>query len=292
MDYCTVIPKSTIPAVHRIIVIGDIHGDWVALRSALTLAKLVSADGAGTGVGGMWTGGTAHLVQVGDLIDRGGRAGAKFRDEHTESKILRYMFALKTQAQQAGGDVHILLGNHELMNVAGDFRYVSPMGQNDFGGRRREAFRPGGSMARELACNTSAVLKIGSWIFSHAGVTSEVSSNYSPDEVNAHIRRYLLGDHASVDSRIMNMFWHRDYNDQSTCPAFRRAVSHWNARNMAIGHTVTSGITNSCGRSLWSTDVALSDAFGRCSVGQKCIEILEILDDGRRINILKGRKGN
>lgn len=279
LNYCTHLPKTKVNAVPRIIVIGDIHGDWAALKSALKVAGVTNHHND-------WTGHGTHVVQVGDLVDRAIRGGSG--DERSESRILQHLLDLKVKAQQAGDDVHLLLGNHELMNVMGNFSYVSPMGMTDFDGQRREAFRPGGPVAKKLACNANAVVQIGSWIFSHAGVTSKVSRTYTMDEVNGHIRDYLLGNTAlNRDHPIMDLFWHRKYGNEGACPLVRDALSNWKARNMAIGHTVQNhGINSICDESLWKVDTGMSDAFGRSS----CIEVLEILDDGDTINVLKGTK--
>ena len=76
MNYCTHIPKAKLPAVPRIVVIGDIHGDWMALKSALKVAKITNHHND-------WTAQGTHLVQVGDLIDRAVRGGTG--DEKSES---------------------------------------------------------------------------------------------------------------------------------------------------------------------------------------------------------------
>ncbi len=283
MNYCTTIPKAKIPAVKRIIVIGDIHGDLAALKSALRVAKLTNNHND-------WLGADTHLVQLGDFTDRAIRSG--FGDEKSESKILAHLLDLKKKARIAGGDVHLLLGNHELMNVFGDFRYVSPLGLTDFDGQREKLFQPGGSVAKTLACNANTVIQIGSWIFSHAGITSAISKNYTIDHVNNHIREFLLGNSKlNKDHPIMDIFWHRRYGNEGTCPLVQDALMHWKARNMAIGHTVQEqGINSLCDQTLWKVDVGMSDAFGICNRRDSCIELLEILDDGDQINILRGSK--
>jgi len=281
MNYCTVIPSAVLAPVPRIIVIGDIHGDWAALKSALTVAGVTNHRNE-------WTGSDTHVVQVGDLVDRAVRGGSG--DEQSERRIINHLLSLKDMAQLAGGDVHLLLGNHELMNAAGDFRYVSPMGLTDFNGNRKEVFRPGGQVARQLACNANAVLKIGSWIFSHAGVTTEISKTLSIGQVNAAVRDHLLGRAVlDRDHPIMDLFWHRRYAASGSCQQIHNALAHWEAKNMAIGHTVQTGINSMCS-ALWKVDVGMSDAFGQCGQdGENCIEVLEILKDDE-VNILRGKK--
>jgi len=284
MNYCTTIPLSKIPPIHRIIVVGDIHGDWAALKSALKVAGVTNHHND-------WTGGATHVVQVGDLTDRANRGGTG--DEKSEKRIIEHLISLKRKAINEGGDVHILLGNHELMNIGGDFRYVSPMGMTDFDGSRKKQFKPGGKISKALACNANSVIQIGSWLFSHAGITSSVSKHWTIDQVNTHVREHLLGNRIiDSDSPLMDIFWHRKYANEQSCPLVQDALTHWKAKNMAIGHTVQEyGITSICNGSLWKVDVGMSDSFGRCSRNSKhCIEILEILDDGDKINVLKGKK--
>jgi hypothetical protein len=89
----------------RIVAIGDVHGDMKQLIRSLRHAGLLSAD-----LG--WSGGSTALVVPGDLLDRGDRA----------PEVLDLMMRLEGEA---GGRVHVLLGNHEVMNLMGDWRYVS-----------------------------------------------------------------------------------------------------------------------------------------------------------------------
>ena len=95
--------------VERVIAIGDLHGDYEQYLKVMVLAGLVDKKGK-------WSGGKTHLVQTGDIPDR----GADTR------KILDHLSGLKKQAKKKGGYVHMLIGNHEAMNVIGDLRYVDP----------------------------------------------------------------------------------------------------------------------------------------------------------------------
>src|SRR5690606_18824321 len=69
-----------------------------------------------------WIGGTTIVVQTGDQLDRG----------DDELAIFDLLDQLANEAQHAGGAVYVLHGNHELMNAAGDFRYVTPEGFRQF----------------------------------------------------------------------------------------------------------------------------------------------------------------
>jgi hypothetical protein len=101
--------------VPRVVAIGDVHGSYDKLLKLLRGTGLVDDQLA-------WTGGGTHLVFVGDLVDRG----------PDDRQVLDLARRLQTEAAAAGGRVHPLLGNHEVMNLSGDLRYVSEKGFRDF----------------------------------------------------------------------------------------------------------------------------------------------------------------
>jgi len=94
--------------VERVIAIGDLHGDYGRYIDVMESAGLINKSGK-------WIGGKTHLVQTGDITDRGADS----------RKIIDHLVKLAKQAKKKGGYVHLLIGNHETMNVVGDLRYVS-----------------------------------------------------------------------------------------------------------------------------------------------------------------------
>jgi hypothetical protein len=110
--------------VDRVVAIGDLHGDYGSYVKALEGAKVINA-------GGQWIGGETHLVQVGDIPDRGGDT----------LKIIAHLKKLAVEARAKGGWVHTLLGNHEAMNTLGDLRYVTAGEFAAFAGRDSKKWR-------------------------------------------------------------------------------------------------------------------------------------------------------
>jgi hypothetical protein len=94
--------------VHRIVAVGDLHGDFAAWRAIAQAAGLTDSRGR-------WTGGETVLVQTGDVVDRGPDG----------LKIIEHLMRLQREAERAHGRVVALVGNHEAMNMTGDLRYVS-----------------------------------------------------------------------------------------------------------------------------------------------------------------------
>ena len=95
--------------VERVHAFADVHGAYVELTALLRSAGIVDPDLH-------WSGGRAHLVSTGDLLDRGADS----------RKVMDLLMRLQSEARAAGGYVHVVLGNHEAMNVLGDLRYVDP----------------------------------------------------------------------------------------------------------------------------------------------------------------------
>ena len=94
--------------VKRVVAIADVHGAYEAMVETLGNVGILNDSLE-------WTGGESHLVIVGDLLDRGPRS----RD------ALDLLMRIEGEAATAGGKVHVLIGNHESMNMIGDLRYVS-----------------------------------------------------------------------------------------------------------------------------------------------------------------------
>ena len=93
----------------RIVAVGDLHGDYQAWQAIALNAGIINAKGH-------WAGGKTILVQMGDVTDR-------WADS---LKIIRNLQLLQAEAPRAGGRVVVVLGNHEAMNLLGDFRYTTP----------------------------------------------------------------------------------------------------------------------------------------------------------------------
>ena len=95
--------------MERIVAIGDVHGGYQQFVSLLQSTGLIDAKDK-------WIGGKTHLVQTGDVVDRGPES----------RKVMDLLMQLDRQARKTGGYVHALIGNHEAMNIYGDLRYVWP----------------------------------------------------------------------------------------------------------------------------------------------------------------------
>ncbi len=126
-----VLPLASLAAPPKYVAIGDVHGDFDDFVALLQKVGLI--DQAHN-----WTGGSATLIQLGDEIDRGPKP----------RQVMDLVMALQAEAQKPGGQVIAVLGNHEIMNMMGDLRYVTPANYASFADDKSEDHRQ--AAAREF----------------------------------------------------------------------------------------------------------------------------------------------
>jgi hypothetical protein len=262
---CNLVPIPTrLPPAKRIVAIGDIHGDLHAARAALRTAGAIDAEDR-------WIGGALVVVQTGDILDRG----------DDEQAILDLMYRLESEAKAAGGALIMLIGNHELMNAAGDFRYVTPGAQHDFdeaGGSRRVALGPGGAYAKKIGAH-NVIAIVGDTVFSHGGVLGEWVTHV--DEVNLSSRCWLDGQAGGPEAAPPSLtsddspVWSRAAAmGDVDCAKVVAALTALGVKRMVIGHTVQEhGISSACDGRVWRIDVGLAKVYGGP------IEVLELAPD-------------
>ncbi|MFH1176933.1 MAG: metallophosphoesterase [Acidobacteriota bacterium] len=262
-------PPTRYPAAERLVAIGDLHGDLAAAHRALLLAGAIDAQDR-------WTGGDLVVVQTGDQLDRG----------NDEPEILDLLERLAAEAAQAGGAVLALNGNHELMNVKGDMRYVTSDGFADFAAiplprapavqildfparerRRRAAFAPGGPVALRLA-RRNVVAIVGDTLFVHGGVLPHVAA-YGIERLNREARDWVRGERAEPPGLLLarnGPVWARHYCDEPDprdCRLLSRTLRPLGARRMVVGHTIQEGgIRSFCDDLVWCIDTGMSAHYG------------------------------
>ena len=102
-------PATAAAPPQRIIAVGDLHGDHQAWLTIARAAGLIDARDH-------WAARNTTLVQMGDIADR----------QPDTLKIIRNIQQLQKEAPRKGGRVIVVLGNHEAMNLIGDYRYTTP----------------------------------------------------------------------------------------------------------------------------------------------------------------------
>ncbi len=286
--------QSEFETTGRIVAVGDIHGGFNQFVSLLRTAGLI--DGRN-----QWKGGDSHLVQTGDVVDRGADS----------RKVLDLLMDLERQAPKAGGMVHALLGNHETMNMLGDLRYVdrgeydafrtpesralrdhnyeqlADPAKKDDGKYRskwedehplgwvehRLAFGKTGKYGRWLR-EKNAVVKINKALFMHGGISPKYAA-LSLQEINDRIRAELQ-DFSKINGGLVTdpegPLWYRGLSEQ-TGPEMAAHVdsvlARFGASHIVVAHSPTPGIVlPRFGGKVILIDVGISKVYGE---GRACL---------------------
>lgn len=229
--------------VKQIMVLGDIHGGYDSLL--IFLRKNCIID---TGLN--WTWGNGHLVFLGDIFDRG--------DKVTEALWLIYR--LDGQAEKAGGAVHLILGNHEIMVMNYNDTYVADkyLLMADRLNLTYAGLYGKQTILGQWLRSKNTITKINDHLFVHAGLSLEIiEAGFTLHDINDHVRYFL--DYPNKESRgevnretIMGKngpFWYRGYLEENH--EYKRLpdielntiLSAFQASRIFIGHTTVRKIT-------------------------------------------------
>ena len=307
--------------IKHIIVIGDIHGDYNCLLECLKLADIIDKSI------------TYHhkiddiewhtrknivLVQIGDIIDMKCRFNKTNGDSIDVEKgdnirIFKLLYKLQVLAPKNNSKIICLLGNHEIDNVIGNFKYTS---RNEFMefykqyGKeyknendtilgytaRKTLFSRGNIIAKHLAYNFMSNVVINNWLFIHAGIHMDIIKKYTLQDMNSIFKKWLLSDETHKDyNNDIDILYNSKYSilrDRTLCNLkdttknlqyFMSLLKEINKKNktdikgIIIGHTpqINDGINSVFDNKLWKVDTGMSFAFNGNS---KRIHILEIDD--------------
>jgi len=227
------IPPTSYAAVDKLFVLSDIEGEFEAFRALMIGNGLMDEKYN-------WTFGKGQLVICGDLFDRG-------------KEVMPYLwllYRLEVEAQQKGGAVHILLGNHDVMNMAGDLRYhalkyteTTKLMELEYGKLIDQNTEIGNWLRSK-----NAIEKIGDRIFLHAGISPKINAtNFSLQAINDKCRSYYgiatknLPEEGHLLMSSAGPFWFRGYfgKDRTSMATVDSTLFKFNCKQIVVGHTIT-----------------------------------------------------
>lgn len=254
-------------------VLGDLHGDLKAAQEALALTGATNAAGD-------WVGRDLTVVQTGDLIDRGPE----------DREVLDWLAQLEAQAPALNSTLHLLNGNHELMNVDGDFRYIHPDSLHAFSNLgdtaiqgRANAFLPGGYYAKQLQ-KRPVVLQLADTVFVHGGLLP-AHAEYGLEHINQAYAEHIASGTPLpevLQDGENGPLWTRAYslpNQAADCASLNQALKTLHAKRMVVAHSVQPHINSACDGKVWRIDTGMSKAY------QGRIEVLKI--EGSTVSVLR-----
>lgn len=231
---------SEFKAVEKMMVLSDIEGTFEGIYELLRIGGVIDEKFR-------WTFGKGHLVICGDMFDRG--------DEVTA--CLWLMYKLEAEAKAKGGYVHVIMGNHEIMNLSEDIRYVHPKyleAATLMGRTYMDLYTADTELGRWLRTK-NIIEKIGDMLFLHAGISQAVNEEALPlKKINNRVRP--LYDKDGFDSLMAKAkattffndktspFWYRGYfvQPRATEAQVDSTLQLFNCRHIIVGHTIVDSI--------------------------------------------------
>ena len=246
-----IVPDNEYVLPENLLVLSDIEGNFQAMKRMLVGAKVMDDEFN-------WSYGTGHLVLVGDFFDRGLNV----------TECLWLIYKLEKEARLAGGMVHFIMGNHEIMNLAGNTLYNRKKYQanaNLLGlDYSSDLYGINSELGRWLRTK-NAVEKIGNYVFCHGG--------YSPELADTGLSLYEINEiarlHYGVPNRQMSredakavfnvrtgIFWYRKAaKNQLDASSLDKVLFHTGAEHIVVGHTLVEEVSALYGGSVICIDL-------------------------------------
>lgn len=261
-----------LPAAPRVVVIGDVHGDIARLARALVGVGVINTNWE-------WVAQPRDtvVVQMGDQVDGASRVPsdrAADWERVADVDVAVFMDRLDAIARVHGGRALSLIGNHELMNLIGDYTYVSARSLARAGGPEGRAaqFHPAGAMGQILA-KRNVVLKIGPLLFAHGGVLPQHldACGDALHLINEAYHRFArreplsLADQCLLNATVIGsdgIAWTRDYLTAHGREVVPEVLARTRSAAVFIGHNTVDEITCEVSGRLWFTDAMFSRAYG------------------------------
>jgi len=236
-------------------VFGDVHGQCDTLVKFLINNHIIDKSLR-------WCFGKGHIVFLGDIFDRGEKV----------TEALWLLYRLENEAAQEGGGVHLLLGNHEIMNLFDDNRYLADKYFYLFEKLHldyHEYYSKKTIMGQWLR-SKNAILKINDILFVHGGIHPDLLKyNVSLDSVNYSINKYLVSRHpGKLQSPLIDFlvsakgpFWYRGmvpFEGSQNCLSGQEVdqiLAYYKVNVIMVGHTTLSHITSFYSGKVYGLDV-------------------------------------
>jgi hypothetical protein len=222
----------------KVFVVSDIEGNFRSFVNLLIKNRVIDRSLK-------WRFEDGHLVIVGDCFDRG----------EDVAECLWLIYSLEESALTEGGYVHFILGNHEIMNMNGDWRYVHPKYAPKTANTKHPsaALYDANSELWRWLCTKNIVEKIGSTLFVHGGIAYELLHfKLSVYEINDLARPYYARAKEKFVDPVLNTlfnsdyspFWYRGYYQKEISEEqIDETLRHFEVNTIVTGHTIVEKVT-------------------------------------------------
>jgi len=172
--------------------------------------------------------------------------------------VLWFIYKLEQDARKQGGDVHFIIGNHELKNMQGDYgasaeKYLAVA--NVLGKVQSELYNQNAFLGKWMS-SKNALERINGNLFTHGGIHPDVAKcKLNLNEINSIIREnyyrpYYPKKEGSVEQLLLStkkgICWYRGYfKSDLTQDQVEMGLNKFNAKAIVVGHTLQSKV-NRC----------------------------------------------
>ncbi|MDO5615502.1 MAG: metallophosphoesterase [Cruoricaptor ignavus] len=240
-----------------------------------------------------WIYGNGHLIITGDLFDRGVNV----------SENLWLIYKLEQEAEAAGGKIHLIIGNHEMMNLIGDWRYIETKYFNNamlMKKRMMNLYYTDTEIGKWLRTK-NIMKKIGPYIFMHGGISPQVTDlGIDISKINEYGKMRMnfqrcdsqdatcQNQYNVVNSGTTGVYWYRGLVRQEvTEQEVDRMLNHFEADRIIVGHTKDNEI-----RSLYNGKVLAIDIYHQTNFKNGFMQALQFQAGCFRVFETTGNKDN
>jgi hypothetical protein len=243
--------KAEYKKVDKMLILSDIEGNFGAFRKLLQANHVIDDNFN-------WTFEKNHLVLIGDFVDRGTMV----------TEVLWLIYSLEEKAKAAGGYVHYILGNHEIMNMSNDLRYVQKRYLRHAALMNKsymQLFGPDAEIGRWLATK-NVTERVGDILFMHGGISQYINMMNIPlKELNDLVRPFYTDTTYKYSDKRLDIlysdfgpFWYRGYytGQKATMAQIDSTLNIYDVRYITTGHTIVANeIRSFYDGKLFDTDV-------------------------------------
>lgn len=272
--------KFDFQGVEKIAALSDVHGQYDLFIEILRNNGIIDSQN-------QWAYGEGHFVIVGDIFDRGDKV----------QECLWFVYQLEQQAAAAGGKVHYLLGNHEVMVLTGDLRYIHDkyrITEQLFQMPYWQIFGPESELGKWLRTKP-VTMSINDVQFVHGGLSPALAaSKFAVADINSAFTDKIIDateeDSIYNDPRIKFLsksqgpIWYRGYfrDDNFTEAQLDVVLEYYGVNKIVVGHTSQDRV-----KSLFNDKVIVVDSS--IKLGESG-EILFIENDQLSIGDMMGER--
>lgn len=251
-------PVATQFSAKKLAAMSDVHGQYQTMLQLLQNNGIINEDLN-------WIFGDGHLVITGDIFDRG----------DSVNQALWLLYKLDAQANQAGGALHLLLGNHETMVMANDVRYVNKQyfKTTKLLGKTYPELYDNSSILGRWLRSKPVIIQVNDSLFMHGGLHPDISKlQLSIPEINEQFRNSLGMAKAEIKAQEVLAFlygstgpiWYRGYFNTPKVDnaALDTLLEKLKVKRVIVGHTTMSGIFSHLEGRVFSIDSDIKSKKG------------------------------